>query len=645
MRRHTDARPPRPAPGAAALVAALLALLALAVLAPTLALADESAPTATWQFAPVDPPTPPPGTPEPPVTYPVPLGQIGDISFWAPNRGLLITGGTGSSCAASSGASVPCGLYAYNGRTWHVLSTVCGGAQGRIAWAGPDEFWTISDQRPGQVVTAEAEYGRVSLCHFQNGAVVGSYAMPLNQPNSYRPMNAAACLSPDDCWFGGELGEAPNLGAFHLHWDGHAVTVVYSPEDHEVFSMALAGPGVLFESVSLKVEEEEEAIDYGDEDPNHPSLLHQIDPPGSSVDFHNVLMPDPSCAADEFCSPLPDYGADASGLPVEPDTLGPLALGSDYTPSGSNPAPPQLWAVAGPYEEAEAASSGAGVAHPIALRYSEDPLTHEHLWTQVIGSEEFGGSDPFAEGDEPQGVAPEPGVAAAWITLHTEDGQAHVARATAAGKLSEQDVLGEAQGVGHRGNAGPIACAAANDCWLATSKGWLFHYTNENPSEPQLPEDTDPNFAHVITFRPTDDGVLQLPGDEPPPDDSLANQAPPPPPPPPVASPVPQVLSSGPVILGLRSHVVHRDMLELTFKLVAEAHVQLLAKRHGHVVAKTPRETLKAGRRKLLLRLNPHRWPDKLDLQAAPLHPLPVTSAPSSGQSSTGPSSAETIGT
>lgn len=624
---------------------AIATLLILAALGPAPALAGEGAPAASWRFAPVNPPAPPPGTPEPPNVYPVPLGQVGDISFWSPNRGLLITGGTGSTCAAGSGASVPCGLYAYDGRSWHVLSTVCGGGQGRIAWAGPDEFWTISDQRPGQIVTTEAEYGRVSLCHFQDGKVVGSYAMPLNQPNSYRPMNAAACLSPENCWFGGELGNPPNDGAFHLHWDGHAMTVVYSPEDHEVFSMALAGPGTLLESVSLKVEEGEE-IHYGSEDPSHPALLHQIDPPGSSVDFHNLLMPNAACAASEFCAPLPDYGTNAGGLPVEPATLGPFALGSDYTPSGSNPAPPQLWAVAGPYERAEAASSGAGVAHTIGLRYAEDPLTHERVWTQVIGNEEFGGSDPFAEGEEPDGVAPEPGVAAAWIALHTEDGQAHVAHATAAGGVVEQDVLGEAQGVGRRGSAGPIACPAANDCWLATSKGWLFHYTSESEGEPQLPQDSDANFANPITFRPTDDGVLQLPGDEPPPDDSLANQAPPPPPPV-LATPAPQVLASGPVVEGLRSHVVHRDMLELTFKLVAEAHVQLLAKRNGRVVAKTARRTLKAGRRKLLLRLDPRHWPNKLDLNATPLHPLPSTSAPagSQGGSVSGPSNAETIGT
>ena len=620
--------------------AALLTLLALALIASTPA----GASTAKWQLAPVYPPAPPPGTPEPPTAYPVPLGQIGDIEFWAPNRGLLVTSGTGSSCAASAGASIPCGVFAYDGRGWHVLSTVCGGTEGRIAWAGPDEFWTISDQRPGQILQGAAELSRVSLCHFKEGRVVGSYAMPLEQPNSYLPLHAAACVSPENCWFGGEIGEAPNLGAFHLHWDGQGVTAVYAPADHAVSAMALAGPGVLFESVSLPVEEEQE-IDYGSEDPNHPAVLHQIDPPGSSVDFHNLLLQSAGCGGLEFCPPLPDYGSNAGGLPVEPATLGPLALSSDYTPSHSNAAPPQLWAVAGP-DTAEAANSGAGVAHPIALRYAEDPATHEHVWTQVLGSEEFGGSDPFGPHEVPQGVAAEPGAAAAWVTLHAEDGEAHVARVSAAGKVSEQDVLGTAQGVGRRGNAGPIACPAANDCWLATTRGWLFHYTDENEGEPQLPQDTDPNFTHVITFRPSDDGVLQLPADEPPPDDSLANQAPPPPPPPPPPAPAPQVLSNKPVLLGLRSRIIHGNTLELTFKLVAEAHVQLLAKRHNRVVAKTPRETLKPGHRKLLLRLDIHRWPTKLDLKATPLHPLLESApAPPSGSTTPGPSSAENIST
>ena len=95
---------------------------------------------ASWQFAPAEAPPPPPGAE--PSPFPTALGDVGDIAFWAPNRGLLITAGN---------AFVPAGLYAYDGVSWHQLSNVCGASDGRVAWAGPDEFWTISDQRPGQI--------------------------------------------------------------------------------------------------------------------------------------------------------------------------------------------------------------------------------------------------------------------------------------------------------------------------------------------------------------------------------------------------------------------------------------------------------------------------------------------------------------
>src|SRR6202034_3760679 len=111
-----------------------------------------------------------------PSQFPAALGDVGDISFWAPNRGLLIPAGN---------EFVPAGLYAYDGVSWHQLSTVCGGETGRIAWAGPDEFWTISDQRAGQILGTGFEASallNVSLCHFVNGQVVASYAMPPQQP-------------------------------------------------------------------------------------------------------------------------------------------------------------------------------------------------------------------------------------------------------------------------------------------------------------------------------------------------------------------------------------------------------------------------------------------------------------------------------
>jgi hypothetical protein len=619
-------------------------LTALVVAGIASARTDSAAAAASWQFAPASAPPPPPGAP--PASYAVPLGQVGEISFWSPNRGLLIDEGTSGCRTASTTAAVPCGLYAYNGESWHLLSTVCGSAHGRIAWAGPDEFWTISDQRPGQVTTSGGETQDVSLCHFLDGQVVDSYATPLDQPSSYLPMDAAACLSPTNCWFGGELGKA-HKGAFHLHWNGQSLTAVYSPEDHPVVSMALADQSTLLESAQLSPGQE-----YESESAAHPAVLHQIDPPGSSIDFHNLFMPNPSCELMEECPPLPTYGTEAPAKPgekpkpVDPLTLAGFDLSSDYTPSGSNPAPPQLWAAAGP--DATKPSSTEGVAHAIVLRYSQG------AWTQVVGDGKPGGDDPFKEDEQEevpgelfQGVAAEPGSAATWLTLNSKDGEAHVDRLTAAGALTREK-LGEAQGVGKLGAAGPIACPAANDCWLATSKGWLFHLT-EDPAEPErtygYPVDTDPNFAELITFRPPDEGVPQLPSIEPPPDDSLANQAEPPPPPKPTVQ-APTELTRKPLVTDVSSHVVHRYTLELSFELTVKARVQLLASRKRRRVAQTALRTLKAGRHTLMLRLNPRSWPNKLNLKATPLEALPtVESQGASGQAVPPPVSANSVST
>ncbi len=50
---------------------------------------------------------------------------------------------------------------------------------------------------------------------------------------------------------------------------------------------------------------------------------------------------------------------------------------------------------------------------------------------------------------------------------------------------------------------------------MATSAGWLFHYTNGAV----LPEDSDPSWASTITVRPNE-SVEQFVSDTPPPDDS-----------------------------------------------------------------------------------------------------------------------------
>jgi hypothetical protein len=628
----------------ASLLASLLALAFMGAWSPARATATEGTGAATWQFARVGAPAATPGE-----ENPVPLGKIGEISFWSPNHGLLITGGSGATCAESAASLVPCGLYAYNGEGWHLLSNVCGGANGQIAWVGENEFWTISDQRPGQVVTVGGGLGNISLCHFavsnEDGEtalrVVGSYAMPLNQPNSYLAMHAAGCLSPQNCWFGGVLGQPPNSGAFHLHWDGEGVTALYAPADHAVVSMALANRSALLESVQIQQNDR-----FGpEESETNPAVLHQIDPPGSSIDFHSLFLPNPLCAGSEFCPPLPDYGfgvarEEETGGPVAPYTLAGFKLSSDYSPAEpSSEAAAQVWAVAGPDGTPPKEPDSEAVAHPIVLRYAEDPATHAHLWTQVVGGEGPGGAgpggeEPFAAGEVPENVAAEPssaaaqaGSGAAWVTVNSpseHEGEAHVDRLNAEGKITANELLGSEQGVGKRGSAGPIACPAPEECWLATEQGWLFHLT---PNGRKLPPDTDPYFGGVITFRPLDEGVVQLPPNEPPPDDSLANQQPPPPPPPKATVQAPPALTRKPLVTDLRSHVVHRYTLELSFKLTVKAHVQLLAS-HGRLrVAQTHGETLKAGRHTLMLRLNPHKWPNKLNLKATPLEALPTEPA------------------
>jgi hypothetical protein len=560
----------------------------------------------------------------------VPLGTVGDISFWAPNRGLLITGG--------DPPTVPAGLYAYNGVDWHQLSTVCGGAEGRIVWAGPDEFWTISDERAFQLNSNGGnEYVDVSLCHFLDGQVVGSYAEPFDQPDSYQKMTSGACFGPNNCWFGGALGQAPNYGAFHLHWDGENVSVVYAPQDHAIASMALANESTLLESVQLN-----ESDSFEGEELERPSLLHQVGGADASNPFADLFLANSGCTSG-ICPPLPDYGTDEDGRPVYPLTLGPFTLDSDYSPAASNGATAQLWALATRATELPVhMPSSKGLAHTIVLRDSQG------TWSQIVGGQGNGGENPFEQGgaeEVPQGIAVEPGspsASAAWVTVESEDNQAHLDQLTAEGKISQRDVLGDAQGVGGRGTAGPIACPAANDCWLATNKGWLFHLTHDEAEErdPELtdgyPEDADPNFAGVITYRPPDPSVPQLPPIEPPPDDSLANQqiAPPVIPPPPVTQTSGGVTE--PAIEDIHSRLVHRYTLELRFKVTVKTRVQFLALRHKKIVARTRLETFAAGPRKLMLTLSPHSWPTKINLKDTPLQALIVSHTPTPSSTGSG---------
>jgi len=461
---------------------------------------------------------------------PAPLGEIGDIEFWAPNRGVLITAGI-------EGVT-PAGVYAYDGSGWHLYSTVCGGHGGRIAWAGPNEFWTVSDYATKQEgnLFAYLEEAR-TLCHFVNGEVVASYAQPIGAASGFRRMKAAACDGPADCWFAGESlpQGAPNSGPFHVFWNGASLTELPSlvepqPQIEDppgsVTGLAFLG-GELFESA-------EEA-----------PYLRRVDLAAPGV-FSEVELP---------------AGA-----------TGPFRLAGDGG---------QLWA---------ASVAGGSVLRDIGAGFEKISLE------EPVG-------EVTAAGSEPNG-------AGVWIGANAAGSMAALRRIGGDGSVSEAVVLpAPGEELDAKGGPAAIACPAVGQCWMATHEGWLFHLGGS------LPVDEDPAMHTLITSRPADESTRVFVPPGLPEDDSGEREA---------ASrgsgeevlePFPESKPPKKIVFDVHQRIVGKRVLELTFKLRALAHVQLRARYHGTVVAKTPKLTLGKGAHRLRLKLDPKRWPTGIDFE------------------------------
>jgi len=555
--------------------AAAYALLVAALLAAATA-ADASA-EATWRLE--QPAAPPPTPGAAPAPFPVPLGQIGDIAFARQNRGALITAGNGP---------VEKGVYIYDGAAWRQFATVCGGSPGRLAWAGPDVLWTVSDQRPGQRSTLPLSFDDRSLCRFAGGRVEASYATPQGRPDSYQPMRAAACRAAGDCWFGGELLPIPPpFGAFHLRWDGTALTAVPSAaapvnDDpaHAVVDVAVYQDGYV-ESVAVRTDDPVNPAAPGHE--QTPALLHLL-----GTDLSAPFLP----------LPLPlDLGRTPSGAVIRPADLAGFRLAADGD---------VLWAISG---------AASDRAHVVAMRLLPGGVTE-----QVA----FGPSSPFPFGTRVTDVAAEPGTGAVWVAYVAPDApgdSAQVARIDADGTVGRIDLvpaLGDP--IGPKGTASRIACPAAGDCWLATSRGWLFHLTDGTPAA----RDTDPAFAGPITVRPPDGGVPFQPPVDLPVDDSLRNQLPAEEPPNGGDEPAQRTSRRArrprPLVSDVDTDLVRgTTTLAVTFRLSAKARVRVVARRRGAIVARTPVRRLGKGRHRLRLRLDRRRWPTRLAIDAKPL--------------------------
>jgi hypothetical protein len=605
-------RPPRELRVLAALAGALaLALVASFGLEPSGARAEGLA----WRL---EQPAPPEGGSA------VPLGRVGDIEFYAPNLGLLITTGNGK--------AIEPGVWAYTGAGWHELATVCGASDGRIAWASADEFWTISDGRPGQAANARGELPNLvddTLCHFQSGAVSESFATLAFEADSYEHMDAAGCIDPSDCWFGGEnLPEDFPPGAFHLHWNGSTVSEEPDDEEHAVIDMRPFA-GHLYESVKLLRNEREPL----EEEEIGPSSLHRIEPEEDLA--ANGGSPFAALLDEELQLDGPGIAFEALRLGTGEEVL--------HAGTGAEARRAELWAAAGPSSEFEETASEPPVT---VLRASAERPTEggsgwtEPVWEALAGSET--GNDPlpptgYSQDTFVSAIAPEPGngeadSGGAWVALDTRTDAEHPAPTTrallahisAAGAVSEvQEVPAEGAA---RGAAARLVCPASHDCWMVTTQGWLYHLAPEG--ERQLPEYQEWPFSHLITTRPPDASTPEVPPLSLPIDDSglLGEVTPPPPSFTETKKPASTDRVAVPLLSSIRSRLVHGSTLELRFHLAVLARVQLVALRGKRKVASTPTRTFRAGSRKLLLRLDPKSWPTKLDLRTHALAPLPTIS-------------------
>jgi hypothetical protein len=567
----------------------LAATIALSIIAIGLSVPGSAHAEASWRL---EQPPPPAGA-----AFKVPLGKPDDMEFFAPNEGLLSVEGN---------AVVSPGLFFWNGRGWHQLSTVCGGSGevSRIAWAGPAEFWTITEPSVPRVGAG------LGLCHFKDGVVVGSYSTPLQSADPFRPMDASACNGPDDCWFAGIGSEDPSgqrIGAFHLHWDGTSLTSSYQPQGRGVSGLAFFD-GSFYEStfVGAQAGGSTDPVKLGAPEPLGPILIHRF----SGGRFADVNF-----------QPFPYPGVPAEGV----ELLSAKADGTDLWFSGGG-------AASGP----AAPHDGSVTSPPVAVRYSE-PFFQQ----APIDISKFGSEDRFVD------IAPVPGTHSAWVAdqPYSQRGSS-TAKATVALLGANGETLVNTlpvSGAG-RGSAQLVAGTGSEEAWLATSAGWLFHYTNGA----LLPENTDPNWAGTITQRP-DESVAQFVADTPPPDDSQLLA------PPPVV--IEQKTSAGPqtseIIPALLWDIkVSRHGLTVTvsFELTRLASVQLVAKRHGKAIARTAKERLKAGRHALKLSFSAKLWPTGLSFKTKELtkpKALPVTGcgntpAPSGGGGGTGPNAVAT---
>jgi hypothetical protein len=518
-----------------------------------------------------------------PVTLPklsvfeLPLGVPSDLSCQAANRCLLSTNGGVSGFGPS--------VFSFNGQTWRQYASVCGayGDYGRVVWAGPADFWLITDPSPpfGQIHQGE------SLCHIVNGEVVGSYSSLTVQgaaENAYFRLNSGACLAADDCWFGGDYAELSGglrQGAFHLHWDGVSLTPVYAPQGRAVTDV-VAFDGEFLQSVAVGASLGDNATAFNLTTPEpEPRLLHTIAPRSG----------DPSAFANVDFAPAP-----VAGLPAAATELYALATNSLAGGAGD-----RVWAVGG------GALSGpdADGSNPFDRGPFAATRQLSGTWSELTMPDGlFGPDEQFID------VAAVPGTGRAVAAI--VDGAVGFTLAGTPSEVAWIDADGTVERTmvsATRGTIVKLACTSSTACWAATAEGRIMRF--HDPADPEPAIDQDPAFTTTITYRPNE-VAEQAVSDNPPVDDSLLFAPPEETPEPEAEQPPAKRIKAA--VQKVRSKLIGTKLV-IRFRVIRKARVSITAYRKGRVVARARSKLLSKGSHRLTLRLKRDRWPTKLKLR------------------------------
>lgn len=514
-----------------------------------------------------------------------PLGQPTSLSCWSANACVLLT---------IDNQYFTNGVFAFTGDTttavsgWKQYATVCGQADerdgvGRVAWAGPNEFWTLTT--PSSPYNTGIYSGR-GLCHFSGGQVVGSYSTIRSQietsSDPYRRMEAAACRSSNECWFGGIAAARPDgtdPGTFHLRWDGSSLKRVNAPAkrgaaDIEPFDGGFAES--VYSGPDSTRESDPTLIDVPEYSP-----IQLIEPGASSADGFSDGDLEPDVPG--FLPEATEVLALDAGLPSAPGSIL-WAVGG-----GAASGPQKDQEIDGGLADDSPADTGPFVAYREAgasnsWRQVNVPASADSINTRYVDVAAIPGTDEaiaaIAPGNSPQS-SPAPSEIA-----KLDAGAGTVAIET----------------IGNFGSVQRVECVNATQCWAATAEGWLLRYAD--PASP-VAANGDPAFAGIIVTRPnevveqaladssTDDSQLFAPA---PVTDSQAPD-----------SPKRLKAAVRKVTTKLRG-----NRLIFSFKTIRKVRVTILGKRRGRVVARSRSGLLRPGRHRMVLRLDPKRWPTKI---------------------------------